>query len=85
MSLQKELTDTHKKLQYIGYIESEVSKPTKINDSTFLSKIHLRKKFYTIYIYYDKTGINTDLIKTVSKKVNPLYFELPHLEKYNFL
>ena len=48
-----------------------ILKINKENDSSFSVKFNLKTKFYTIYIYYDKTGINTDLIKTVSKKVNP--------------
>jgi outer membrane protein assembly factor BamA len=77
MSLQKELTDTHKKLQYIGYIESEVSKPTKINDSTFLSKIHLRKKFYTIYINHEKELVSSDLLQSISTQYDDTYFVIP--------
>ena len=74
MSLQKELNDTHKKLQYIGYIESEVSKPTKINDSTFLSKIHLRKKFYTIYIYHQKGLVSSNLFQSMLTQHGDTYF-----------
>ena len=74
MSLQKELNDTHKKLQYIGYIESEVSKPTKINDSTFLSKIHLRKKFYTIYIYHQKELVSSNLFQSMLTQHGDNYF-----------
>jgi outer membrane protein assembly factor BamA len=76
-SITNEIDSIQNKLYKIGFIESTCSEINKENDSSFSVKFNLKTKFYTIYIYYDKTGINPDLIKTVSKKVNPLYFELP--------
>lgn len=76
-SIVNEIDSIQNKFYKIGFIESTCSEIQKENDSSFSVKFNLKTKFYTIYIYYDKTGINTDLIKTVSKKVNPLYFELP--------
>ena len=77
ISLQKELTDTNKKLQHIGYIESEASKPMKINDSTFLSVIQLKKKFYTIYIYFKKELISSDVFQSMSTQHGDTYFVTP--------
>ncbi|HEY5688842.1 MAG TPA: POTRA domain-containing protein [Yeosuana sp.] len=76
-SIVNEIDSIQNKVYNIGFIESTVSEIQKENDSSFSVKFHLKKKFHTIYIYYGKTGIKTDLIKSVSKKINPLYFELP--------
>jgi hypothetical protein len=76
-SITNEIDSIQNKLYKIGFIESTCSEINKENDSSFSVTFNLKKKFYTIYIYYDQAGINADHIKSVSKKVNPLYFELP--------
>jgi len=72
----------HSKLQRIGYIESELKKIKKINDSVYESSFNLKQKFYTIYIYYDKNLISRDLIKRYSLDYTDTYFTLtiPEIE-----
>ncbi len=76
-SIISELDSIQSKLFKIGYIESTYSEIQKENDSLLLVKFDLKKKFHTIYIYYNQKEINHALLKSVSKKINPSYFELP--------
>jgi outer membrane protein assembly factor BamA len=76
-SINSEIDSIQNKLFKLGYIENESSKIEKENDSSFLAKIDLKKKYYTIYIYYDKTNLSKSLLNSVSKKVYVDYFELP--------
>jgi len=76
-SLNDEVVLTHNRLQNIGFIESKVVETAKINDSVYQTIFSLKKKFYTIYIYYDKNLISEDLIKAVSTDINEGYFVLP--------
>ena len=76
-SLLDEINLTHDRLQRIGYIENKVVETKKVNDSVYHSIFDLKQKFYTIYIYYDKSIISQDLIKTVSKDSDDNYFVLP--------
>jgi outer membrane protein assembly factor BamA len=75
--LSSEIDSVQNKLFKIGYIENDLSKIEKENDSSFFVKIQLKKKYHTIYIYYDKTNLSKVLLNSVSKKVYPNYFELP--------
>jgi outer membrane protein assembly factor BamA len=76
-SLNEEVLHTYKRLQNIGFIESTLVETVKINDSVYQSIFSLKKKFYTIYIYYDKSLISENLIKAVSTDYNHDYFVLP--------
>jgi len=76
-SLQEEINLVHDRLQNIGYIESKLIDTKKINESFYQTIFSLKQKFYTIYIYYDKSLISKDLIKTVSTDFNDDYFVLP--------
>ncbi len=76
-SLNEEVLHTYKRLQNIGFIESTLVETVKINDSVYQSIFSLKKKFYTIYIYYDKSLISENLIKAVSTDYNDDYFVLP--------
>ena len=49
--LQDEILKLKDGLHKIGFIEREILKTEKENDSTYRSKIRLGKKYYTIYIY----------------------------------
>jgi len=79
-SIVNEIDSIQHKFYKMGFIESTFSEILKENDSSFSVTFSLKTKFNTIYIYYDKTAINSELIKSVSKKINPLYFELPITE-----
>ena len=54
-SIQLEVDSIQKLLYKKGYIENELKNINKKNDSTFLAKFHLKKKFNTIYIYTTQT------------------------------
>jgi len=73
-SVEQEISELDLKLQKAGYIENRVVHSNKINDSTYLTKLNLNKKFYTIYIYYNKNEIPRDVIEQVSENVFPEYF-----------
>lgn len=75
--ISSEIDSVQKKLFKIGYIENESSKIEKENDSSYLVKIQLKKKYHTIYIYYDKSNLPKSILNSISKKVYPDYFELP--------
>lgn len=77
IQLVSEIDSVQTKLFKIGYIENESSKIEKENDSSYLAKIQLKKKYHTIYIYYDKLKLPEAILNSVSKKVHPNYFELP--------
>ncbi|WP_240491781.1 POTRA domain-containing protein [Flavivirga aquatica] len=64
----------------MGYIENKLEETKKANDSTFITSLNLKRKFNTIYIYYDKTTLNINTLKSVSKKVFDNYFELKFSE-----
>ncbi|NND51068.1 MAG: hypothetical protein HKN54_01600 [Flavobacteriaceae bacterium] len=76
-SLQNEIDSTHFKLQRAGYIENEVLKTSKFNDSTYQSEFALNKKYDTIYIYYSKTHFSEAQLQAVSNAVTPDYFSIP--------
>ena len=48
----------------------------RINDTTFYSQIYLKKKFNTIYIYYNKKDIDASVLNFISTHVSVDYFEL---------
>ncbi|TGV02051.1 POTRA domain-containing protein [Flavivirga rizhaonensis] len=75
-SIKHEIDSTQKRLFKIGYIENELKNITKINDSSFKTQIHLKKKFNTIYIYYNETEIERSLLEPISKNIFDDYFEL---------
>jgi len=54
--LEEEINSLYLKFQKIGYIESQLISTTKKSDTVYNAKFLLNKKFYTIYIYYDKNS-----------------------------
>jgi hypothetical protein len=77
ISIKNEIDSFQKILYKIGYIENNFSKIEKKNDSLFTAKVYLKKKYNTIYIYYDKTSIDTSVLNLISNTVFDGYFELP--------
>jgi len=75
-SLNDEINLTRTRLQRIGYIETKLIETKKINDSIYETTLSLKQKFYTIYIYYDKSLISEEIIKTISLDYNDAYFVL---------
>lgn len=55
MSLKNEIDTLQLKIERLGFIENRLISTLKINDSTYVAKFDLNKKYYTIYIYYQKT------------------------------
>ncbi|PKQ45439.1 POTRA domain-containing protein [Confluentibacter flavum] len=88
LSISSELDSIQKTLLKIGYIENKLGDITKVNDSVFSAKIHLKKRYHTIYIYYDKNLLDESLLNLVSNRVNDTCFVLPIEEvedKLNFI
>ena len=75
--LSSEIDSIQNKLFNLGYIENEISKIQKRTDSTFSVKVSLKKKYDTIYIYYQKNTIDKALVNLISKQVFSNYFVLP--------
>ena len=76
-SMSSELDSIQKTLLKMGYIENKLGDITKENDSSFLAIIHLKKRYHTIYIYYDKNLLEKSLLNLISKRVNDSCFLLP--------
>jgi len=74
LSLKSEIESQHLKLQKIGFIENKLLLTDKKNDSTYVANFSLNKKYYTIYIYYDKNLLSEELLKPVSNAVTSEYF-----------
>lgn len=77
LSIQAEVDTIQKQLYKMGYIENKLNKINRISDSTFTTKIQLKTKYNTIYIYYDKNLITPAGLKSVSKNVFHDYFTIP--------
>ena len=60
-----------------GYIENELKGITKTSDSLFTAKLHLKKKYNTIYIYYDNEVVGASVLDLVSNEVFDDHFILP--------
>ncbi|WP_396603130.1 POTRA domain-containing protein [Algibacter sp. R77976] len=58
----------------MGYIENEAEEIKKENDSTYNTKIRLKNKFVSLYIYYNKNDVDLRTLKLVSKKIFDDYF-----------
>ncbi|MBP0903421.1 POTRA domain-containing protein [Mariniflexile gromovii] len=84
-SIKNEVDSLQKSLYRIGYIENELKFIDRINDSSFAAKIHLKRKYNVIHIYYDKSIINPKLINAISNKVFDNYFSVPFSELENTL
>jgi len=87
-SLRSEIDSTLHQLQKAGYIESELSTLIKENDSLFIARIHLNKRYKNIYIYYPAEQISKALLSEISDNVSSEYFEIPisrSHEAINFL
>ncbi|TNJ43766.1 hypothetical protein KFZ70_07830 [Tamlana fucoidanivorans] len=68
-SITEETSSLQEQLFSLGYIENILIPSKKINDSSFVYKLHLNRKFNTIYIYYKSELINQQTLNTISNKV----------------
>ena len=73
-SLENEIESLHLKVQKLGFIENKIISTEKENDSTYLSKFSLNKKYYTIYIYYNNKLLLKEILEPVSNEITPEYF-----------
>ncbi len=76
-SITSEVDSIQNALYKIGYIENELKSIIKKNDSFFTARFHLKKKYNTIYIYYNNSVVETSILKLVSDDVFDDYFILP--------
>ncbi len=76
-SITSVIDSIQKTLYRIGYIENKLKGILKKNDSLFTAKFHLKKKYNTIYIYYNNSIADRSIIKLVSNDVFDNYFILP--------
>ncbi len=76
-SIKAEVDSIQNLLYKTGYIENDLKGIIKKNDSFFTAKFHLKKKYNTIYIYYNNSVVETSIIKLVSDDVFDDYFILP--------
>ncbi|MCK5402078.1 MAG: hypothetical protein KAJ28_10640 [Flavobacteriaceae bacterium] len=74
ISLKNEIESIHLNLQKLGFIESKITSTEKKNDSTYVAKFSLNKKYYTIYIYYNNKLLSKEILDPISDKVTTTYF-----------
>lgn len=76
LSIKSEMDSIQNALFKKGYIENDLKYINRINDSLFSAKILLKKKYNTIYIYYNKSLVDVKILNMVSKEVFDDYFKL---------
>ncbi len=76
MSIKGEVDSIQNALFKKGYIENELKYINRLNDSVFSAKILLKKKYNTIYIYYNKSLVDFKILNMVTKEVFDDYFIL---------
>ncbi|WP_298239209.1 POTRA domain-containing protein [uncultured Algibacter sp.] len=84
-SLKHEIDSIQNALYKKGYIENRLNNISKTSDSIFNAEIHLKQKFNTIYIYYNKSDIDIANIDLISKQVFDDYFIISFSEIENAL
>ncbi len=82
-SIKNEVNTVQNQLFKLGFIENEIRETQKINDSSFLSKILLNKKFNSITIYYNNNDIDLSTLKLVSENIYENNFKLDFSEAEN--
>ncbi len=61
----------------MGYIANKRIGINKKNDSIYTAQFHLKKKYNTIYIYYNNLAVDPSFLKLISQDVFDNYFILP--------
>ncbi len=86
-SILSEMDSVQHTLYKLGYIENKLESLVKGSDSTFTSKMHLKRKFDTIYIYTDfiKTLRDPILMEAISPYVEDRVLRLPLKDVENTL
>ena len=84
-SIKTEINAFQNSLFNLGYIENKALQLEKLNDSTFHFQIFLKKKFKSIYVYYNKSNIDQSVLDLVSEDIYDDYFILDFSETENAL
>ena len=84
-SIKNEINTIQKQLFELGYIENEIKQIQKTSDSSFLSKISLKKQFNTIRIFYNNNDIDLYTLELVSENITKNYFTLNFSQVENAL
>ena len=79
-SLNKEATIMSEKLNKIGYLDNQTQQLTQINDSTYSSIIHLKKRIKEIHIYIGTNNLFSESTNTQKDTII-----IPYYEVENFL
>jgi hypothetical protein len=75
-SIQSEVKTIQNTFYKLGYIENKIEELKKINDSTFHASLLLKNKYSNIKIYYNKSYVDTSVLKLISKNIFDSYFLL---------
>lgn len=75
-SISNEITSFKKKLNTIGYIESQML-PLKKEDSIFIAKFSLNTKYNYLNIFYTDSLVSRKIIEKVSNNISDGYFTIP--------
>ena len=73
--LNHEIIDLKKRIENIGYLESESAGVAKENDSTFLALVYLKNRYKSISIYY-RGVIDKKTLSFVSTNITDTHFEI---------
>ncbi len=71
-------TDTiYRKLQRMGYIESELLQLQKKNDSSYVANFFLGRKYSQLKVFYSEEDFSKKELQRVSSEITETYFILP--------
>lgn len=84
-SIKLEIDSIQKLLYKKGYIENELEYLKQNNDSLYTAQFHLKRKFNTIYIYYNNLIIDPSILRSVTNHVFNDHFKLKFTEVENTL
>jgi len=74
-SLIKEQKSFEQKLQYKGFFQNELLQQTKLNDSVFYFKYHLKDRVNNIHIYIDTSSNETKQLLNLENNITNLLIE----------
>ena len=75
-SLNLEILDLKKRIENLGYLESELKNIIRKNDSTYSALFILKKRYKSIHIYYNGV-IDKKSLSFISSNITDNYFEIP--------
>ncbi len=74
-TLQEEVNSIKRRLTHIGFIESELVRLHKQNDSLYLATFNLNKRYKEIRLYFD-SSFDRNLLKSVSTDIKDNYIDI---------